>query len=301
MRIATFNCENLFARFKFAANIDPAHISEDGLTINDLDFGFFDRDKRRITAKAIEALRADVVALQEVENLRVLERFRNEFLGGAKAYPHLMLVEGNDPRFINVALMSRYPIVHARSYRHLKSTSRSELFSRDCLETDIQLDQGTITLYINHFKSMAGGREATRLRRLNQVSAVQSLIEDRFGSEPGRMPFVILGDFNDYIEVGDEGASALTGLLQWDQVENVVGRLQPEERWTHFYQGGKEYRQLDYILVSETLKGKVRSVEIERRGMPLRAERYQGERFSGVGWDNPKASDHCPVVVEMEI
>lgn len=300
MRIATFNCENFFARFKFKENADSKEASHNGLTINDLEFGFFDKDKRAITAKAMKALSMDTIALQEVENLKVLERFRNEFLGGEKEYPYLMLIEGNDQRYINVALMSKLPIVHARSYRQLKS-SRSNIFSRDCLEADLQTNSGNLTVYINHFKSMIGGREATKAKRVAQVQAVKNLVTDRFGTQAGRKPFIILGDFNDYIEVGYEDESGITELVQWDQVENVVGRLKPEEQWTHFYKSGKEYRQLDYILVAKTLRNKVKSVEIERRGMPLRAELFKGKRFPGVGQDNPKASDHCPVVVELEL
>ncbi len=43
-----------------------------------------------------------------------------------------MPVDPNDPRHIDVAILSRFPIVAARSYQHLKSGSQP-LFSRDCL------------------------------------------------------------------------------------------------------------------------------------------------------------------------
>lgn len=304
IRIATFNCENLFARFRFRDDFSPQEASQDGFTVNDVVFNFHDRAKRLITANAIKALNADTIALQEAENLDVLERFRNEFLGGFREFPHMMLVDGNDPRFIDVAILSRHPIVHVRSFQHLKASpqSRSFVFSRDCLEADIDFGGMTITLYVNHFKSMIGGRANTRPKRLMQVQAVKNLVTQRFGSSsPGLKPFIVLGDFNDYIEDGDEAASGLPELVQWEQVENVVTRLDPDEQWTHYFAGGNEYRQLDYILISTMLKPRVTSVEIERRGMPKRATRFTGARFRGVGQDNPKASDHCPVVVELDV
>lgn len=34
LRVATFNCENLFAGFKFASGVDPASVTQDGFTID---------------------------------------------------------------------------------------------------------------------------------------------------------------------------------------------------------------------------------------------------------------------------
>ena len=44
------------------------------------------------------------------------------------------------------------------------------------------------------------------------------------------------------------------------------------------------------MLISPALKEKTRAVfpEIERRGQPFRADRFQGARFEGVGRDRPK-------------
>jgi hypothetical protein len=79
-----------------------------------------------------------------------------------------------------------------------------------------------------------------------------------------------------------------------------VQRLPEDERWTHTFPRDKAYRQLDYLLLSGCLaEANSGPPEIMRKGMPLRAERYDGERFIGVGLDKPQASDHCPVVMQL--
>lgn len=81
---------------------------------------------------------------------------------------------------------------------------------------------------------------------------------------------------------------------------NVVNRLPTADRWTHFWAGGNEYRQLDYILLSKDLAdASPGPPTVVRNGLPYQAERYAGPRFDEVGQDTPKASDHCPVWAEV--
>ncbi len=110
--------------------------------------------------------------------------------------------------------------------------------------------------------------------------------------------FIVLGDFNDY----EDPETSLTALLEHSALVNVVRRLPPGEQWTHYFAGGDEYRQLDYLLLSETLAdANPASPTIMRKGLAKRATEYTGPRFSGVGQNHPKASDHAPVVMELEL
>ena len=295
LRVATFNCENLFARFKFEKNVDPEKATKDGFDVNMLVFDILREAEKKLTAKAIAETDADVIALQEVDNIEVLRRFRSDYLKNQK-YTHCMLIDGNDPRHIDVAVLSRHPIIHARSYHHLRSGTRP-LFSRDCLEADIQLGNKTLTLFVTHFKSMLGGRAETKAKRQRQAAAAQQIVKDRFGATAGNAPWIICGDLNDYID-GHEGIGDVTS---WNQAENVLLRAPATEQWTHFWDKQKEYRQIDYLLVSQSLAAASSAVpEVIRKGLTTKATNYTGPRFPGVT-DKSEASDHCPLVFDVTL
>ena len=79
MRLATFNIENLFTRHLFARGVDRHAAGTHGFTSEDLRVRIADPDAKRLTADVVRALNADVLALQEVEDLEVLKQFRDRF------------------------------------------------------------------------------------------------------------------------------------------------------------------------------------------------------------------------------
>ncbi len=319
VRIGTFNAENLFARFRFQGmreryrksggkwgyryrEYTPEELRDvvkEGWTADRTRFKPFSAENRQLTAEAMKAIKADILGLQEIEGMDTLKRFVAAF-GARKEYTYKVVIDGNDPRLIDVALLSKYPLAYIRTHQFERTRGgRSFVFSRDCLEVGVQLSQHTVLpIFVNHFKSMVGGRAQTMARRKVQAEAVVRILKECFGEDPGRAAWVVLGDLNDYLP-----SAGLEPLLAQPWIENIVERLPEPERWTHYYNGRNEYRQLDYILLSKTLaRGNPNAVpEIERGGLPRRASQYTGSRFPGVGHNEPKASDHCPVVVEIDV
>jgi endonuclease/exonuclease/phosphatase family metal-dependent hydrolase len=317
VRIATFNAENLFARFKFKGKrvkqgnkfvyrpftaSELAQVAEDGWDVDATKFDRLTGSDRKITAAAMRAVDADIFGLQEIEAMDTLKKFVAEHLA-SENYKYKILIDANDPRFIDVALLVRrkFSITYIRTHQFERTqNNKAFVFSRDCLEVGVQLSQNTVLpVFVNHFKSMMGGRQETMARREEQSKQVAKILRERFGQNPGNSAWVVLGDLNDYLP-----SPGLQPLLGASWAVNVVDRVpNANDRWTHYWDDEEEYRQLDYILLSKVLANANPNAvpAIERRGMPKRATRYTGPRFPGVGQNDPKASDHCPVVIEINV
>ena len=296
LRLATFNAENLFARYRFKDGFQPT--ADDGFTINDTAFRIHDEESKKITGKAIREVNADVICLQEVESLPVLDRFNSYYLGGLR-YAHRAVIDCFDPRQIDVAVLSRYPIVSLRSHRDERDKKNTAfLFSRDCLEVELDVGGKVLTLYVNHLKSMMGGRDATHARRREQAERVAAIVDARWKKSGYKGNFVVLGDLNDY----PEGKTALASLLGHKGLVNVLTRLPAKEQWTHYYASGNEYHQLDYLLLSKGLaKANAGVPVVMRRGLPWRAQQVTDGRLEGVGENEPKASDHAPLYMDITL
>ena len=315
IRLATFNCNNLFQRFKFGSSVDQSQIINEGWLANSLDAQLFNETEKALTAAAIMETNADIIALQEVESMNTLRLFRDRYLGGRQNFPHGILISGNDPRLINVAVLSKYPIGSIETHvDEWDEELQHPLFKRDCLECDIVINSGNkIRIFVNHFKSMydrddpCNGRSKSMKERSHQAQRVKEIVLERFPG--GEDMYAILGDFNDYLETDGQGISAIKDLVKWDKVVNVLERLPMEERWTIYFEGneqcgqGATYKQLDFILLSKSLEENNQSAipTIIRKGIQRTATLYKGPRFEGIGDVTPRASDHCPVVIELKI
>eukprot|EP01080_Neovahlkampfia_damariscottae_P007226 gene7226-11541_t len=295
IRVGTFNVENLFARYKFNNDINKDDMEPKGFLINNIKVAEFeDVEGTKLSALAIREMNCDILAVQEVEGLQVLDKFNNKFL--KKMYKYSMVIDGHDPRQIEVGVLSKFPIVCVKSNRHLKMND-AYLFPRDCLEVQILVEDKPLFLYINHFTSMMKGRDSTKHRRKCQVDKVASIIDTEWKKKKYKGDFIVMGDFNDY----EDDNTSLNSLLSHPQLENVVKRLPEKKQWTHYYKGDDNYHQLDYILISKqlSLKNPKQKPVIFRKGQPYRAKKYEGVRYVGVGEDRPKSSDHCPVYIDL--
>tara|TARA_R110000787_G_scaffold62152_10_gene140741 strand:- start:3336 stop:4346 length:1011 start_codon:yes stop_codon:yes gene_type:complete len=325
LRLATFNCENLMMRCDFRkagianarqrlTDVDNALVAEQVDSV----FDVLSEDDRTLTAQALAATEADVCALQEVENLVALTAFDTRYIArwAGQPFTERVLHEGNDSRGIDVALLSRLPVVYQRSHARRTfgalgvapprgNSVNDYAFRRDCLEVDVMKDGRVLTLFVCHFKSMHGGRKKTRNVRLAEAAAVRQLIRLRF-TNPADEDWVVLGDFNDYREVDGVavGNSGLGPLLDDGFAVDLACRAIPDafDRWTHHYPEDDTYGALDHILLSPRLAAQnpAPATRIIRAGSPYHAARYTGPRFPGIGWMAPKASDHCPMAATIK-
>lgn len=168
-------------------------------------------------------------------------------------------------------------------------------------------------------------RIATMPIREAEAMAVRRIIENRWGVGNTRNKnFAICGDLNDYQErvaiSGDrrsgysftpveEERSALDILSADGFVVNPMMRRDVMDRWTLYHSRGPQEQhlcQLDYIWLSPRLAetNATHVPEIIRNGQPFRTIFPPGqevERYPRTGWDRPKASDHCPVVMTLDL
>lgn len=150
MRIGTFNLNNLFGRFNFHGAVDEIEQGHDTVTVTytftDPDDYRLERDshgllvakpadERDTLAQRIGNAGLDLLAVQEVEDLDTLQRFNRDHLDGD--FGHLALLEGNDPRFIDVAVLSRHPLGATTSWQHAVHPDAPDrrVFGRDLLES----------------------------------------------------------------------------------------------------------------------------------------------------------------------
>ncbi len=291
-------------------------------------------EERGLAAQAIRAGRPDVVLLQEVAGPQAMSLFHDRYLTrlGGPELRHRAMLEGNDSRGICVGVMSRLPLDAITSHRHLAlgdlfddgfrfedhgikhrsvvhdrlySDPTTAVFCRDCLEVRLEIAGEPLLLFAVHFKAALPSRAHTLMARLAESAGVAHLIRTRAQAR-GHERWIVGGDLNDYHQV--EGSAAeghgLAPLLDSGLVHDPMERLSsPKDRWTHYDPGEDRYRQLDYLLLSPRLAADNPDAkpEVVRSGQPWRAERVADARFPRVGWDRPKASDHCPMVIELRI
>ncbi|MFP4179047.1 MAG: endonuclease/exonuclease/phosphatase family protein [Spirochaetaceae bacterium] len=277
---------------------------------------------------------ADVLALQEVENINAAETLRDHYLKGG-GYRHMQITETPDSA-IQLLCMSRYPIVSARSHR----TSIYDIpLTRAVLEVTLDIDGVPCTLLLNHWKSKYGGAEETEPSRMASAALIRRRTAEIAAKFPER-DIVVAGDLNvradEYEFIDREYPTALMPLSEapafpgeqpYEDASSLKGEplfltgspkkvgegaegsavfyspwLGEETDPPGSYVYGGEWEQIDHYLLGENLfDGRGLdydgfSVEAPDFILGKDGYPYSFYRAGGTGY-----SDHLPILLKLEI
>jgi endonuclease/exonuclease/phosphatase family metal-dependent hydrolase len=236
------------------------------------------------TGRVINEIRPDILITVEVENRPTLERFNEQVLDAMFdfAYPHCMVIDGNDQRGIDLGILSRFPIVEIRSHVDDPAPHGGRLFSRDSPEFDIVLPAGErLILVPNHLKSKRNGNnQATQDRRQAQAQGAHAIAVAALS----RSSFVLLaGDLND-----TPNSPTLASMFTEGFADVMSHPNYPTDRPGTF-QTGLPSHKLDYLIMSPQLRARLQDTGIERRGS---YHPNTWEPFDTVTKASEEASDH---------
>lgn len=245
------------------------------------------------TARVIAETNPDILVCVEAEDRPTLVRFNEQVLGPAfgKKFPHVMVVDGNDDRGIDVGILSRFPIIGIRSHVDDRNANGEKTFSRDCPEYVVQLPGGVRVVVIpNHFKSKRGGNDQkARARRRAQAVGASAIARN---AVDGVGKYVVLaGDLNDTPD-----SEELSPLWAGGFADVQSHPSYPTDRPGTF-DTGTARNKIDYLILSAKLATKLKATGIERRGS---YHPSLWEVFDTVDGRGTEASDHHLLWADFE-
>jgi endonuclease/exonuclease/phosphatase family metal-dependent hydrolase len=228
--------------------------------------------RRAEVGRVVNALDADFVVLQEVEHDIVVNELNEVELAGK--YAHIAVSEGNDPRGIDVGVMSKYPldqvVTHAEEgFVQIGTSSPLYKFARDAFEVHITVNQRHVVFIGVHFKAKDNDDPEKRLAEAQRTRQ----IADAIAADDPQAAIVVLGDFNDLPQSPPyEAISAGSPSFQ-----NAALSAPTADQYTFEFGGQQEL--VDHMMIN-----------------PLMAERLDPATVKiDHGPEAEAASDHSPV------
>jgi endonuclease/exonuclease/phosphatase family metal-dependent hydrolase len=255
-----------------------------------------------MTAKVINDVSADILAVIEAENRTSLTYFNNQILKKTESeseYEEIMLIDGNDERGIDVGILTKQGINISSIVSHVNDKIDDKfIFSRDCPEYTIWVDGSTsILILVNHFKSKGFGnsRDSNAKRKL-QAQRVREIYEQR--KAEGVEYIAIVGDLNDTPDseplsplIGDD--SDLKDISEHPEFDSD-GR-------EGTYKNGTASEKIDYILLSPALFDKVSAGGIFRKGVWGGVNGDLFPHYEEIKESAHAASDHAAIWAEIDL
>ena len=253
----------------------------------------------RPTAMVMRDIDADVLGVIEAENRIALKNFSSILLKkvGADPYPHVMVVDGNDDRGIDVGILTKGPweIISIRS--HVDDDPGAEIFSRDCPEFTLATPSGQrLVVLVNHFKSKGYGTakesDAKRTLQAERVALIIKRLQDQ-----GEDNIVVLGDLND-----TPGSAPLAPLLSGTSLRDIATHPKfTDDGRPGTYANGTKSNKIDYVLLSPTLFSKVTGGAVFRKAVWGGKNGTLFKHYPTMKRATQAASDHAAIYADIDI
>jgi endonuclease/exonuclease/phosphatase family metal-dependent hydrolase len=251
------------------------------------------------TGKVISDVNADIIGIVEAEDRITLDKFNKQVIKnvGGNVYKHVMLIDGNDERGIDVGIMTKagYIINSIVSHIYDEDTNRKKIFSRDCPEYLITTPNNEkIYVLPNHFKSKFGGDTAASRNKRKEQSERTAAIYNKLLSQ-GNDNIIVMGDLNDTPD--SIAIKPLFSLTNLQEVTNHPTFNSGTFSGKGTYGSGTDSNKIDYILLSPSLFNRVTAAGIYRKGAWTASNRW--EMFPDLKKEIHAASDHHLIWCEI--
>ncbi len=251
LTIVTWNVKNLYNEVRDSPEVKQA----DEIIVPKNEY----QTKLAGIAGVLDNLGADIAILEEVENANVVA----DLAQVAGRFPHTHITEGNDPRGIDIAILSDHPLGPVLSHKDefFKSSSdatRTFRFARDVLDAHLSFNGRHVALLGVHWKS--GQDPDSQLKRLAEAEQTRRIATEIKFADPSAM-VVVLGDFNDVPD--SPPMTALAGAPPLEFV-SATTEMPANERWSVTFGGSKLFDDqiLDSVALSLTDRVFKTSVDI---------------------------------------
>lgn len=262
-----------------------------------------DEEPMRNTARVIRDLNADVLGIVEAEHRPGLSLFNRSIMQAPSVngvpYNHIMLIDGNDERGIDVGLMTKqgYPIGQVRSHVDDVLPDGRPVFSRDCPEYTVGTPGGgEIIVMVNHLKSKGYGSPAqSDQRRRLQAERIASIYNDLVTL--GAKCVVVMGDLND-----TPGSDPLAPLLHNTDLKDAFLHEAFDDGGypgTHGYCNARD--KIDYLLLSPELFSRMSGGGVIRTGMWPGVKPKRWDVYEELQRPHDAASDHAAVWADIDL
>jgi len=273
LTVATYNALFLLDVFDDPYTNDEEHAPKKRHQLEDL-------------ARAIRAVDADVIALQEIENEGTLRALAVEHLSGMN-YRQIAAVPTNSVRGQNLGLLSRHPILSVTSHKHqdfgLEGEDRRWYFARDLMRVRLRVTpKRDLHVFVVHLKSKRNseGDPQSATRRLAEATAVRRIVEEAMRVDPNGW-YLLVGDMNDTPDSAP--INVLLGRPGPLRLVDMHAHLPASRRIT--YLRGKYRSTIDYMLASPSLA----AISVPKEASVLREQRLL------------LGSDHAPVAATFTL